>query len=53
MACVEQGRRPLTDGMRSLQSLRVIWKLYEAEAAGGLADLRGLAIPDLPALEGA
>jgi len=53
VACVEQGRRPLTDGIRSLQSLRVIWKLYEAEAAGTIADLRGLAIPDLPAMEGA
>lgn len=44
---VETGQRPLTDGVRSLQSLRVIWKLYAAEAAGCVADLRGLSIPDL------
>ena len=40
--CVETGRRPLTDGPRSLQSLRVIWRLYEAEREGIVADLRGL-----------
>jgi len=45
---VESGQRPLTDGIRSLQSLRVIWKLYEAEEEGVVADLRGLGIPDLP-----
>ncbi|MBV7332144.1 Gfo/Idh/MocA family oxidoreductase [Chloroflexi bacterium TSY] len=42
--CLESGRRPLTDGVRSLQSLRVIWKLYEAEKRGVMADLRGLGI---------
>jgi predicted dehydrogenase len=36
--------RPLTDGPSSLQSLRVIWKLYEAEERGVLADLRGLGL---------
>lgn len=40
--CVESGQRPLTDGPRSLQSLRVIWRLYEAERQGVVADLRGL-----------
>ena len=45
--CVERGERPLTDGRRSLQSLRVIWKLYEAEEQGIVADLRGLGIGDL------
>jgi predicted dehydrogenase len=40
--CLERGQRPLTDGRRSLQSLRVIWKLYEAEEQGVVADLRGL-----------
>ena len=40
--CVETGARPLTDGPRSLQSLRVIWRLYEAERKGIVADLRGL-----------
>ena len=46
--CVETGARPLTDGPRSLQSLRVIWRLYEAEEQGVVADLRGLGIGDLP-----
>jgi predicted dehydrogenase len=42
--CLETGRRPLTDGVRSLQSLRVIWKLYAAEQQGVVADLRGLGL---------
>ena len=42
--CIERGDRPLTDGPRSLQSLRVIWKLYEAEQRGVVADLRGLSL---------
>ena len=33
--CLEHGRH-------SLQSLRVIWKLYEAEAQGVVADLRSI-----------
>ncbi len=40
--CLELGQRPLTDGVRSLQSLRVIWKLYEAEQQEIVANLRGL-----------
>jgi len=44
--CVERGERPLTDGRRSLQSLRVIWRLTEAERAGRFADLRGLGLSD-------
>ena len=40
--CVESGKRPLTSAADSLHSLRVIWKLYEAEEAGRVADLRGL-----------
>ena len=42
--CIETGRKPLTDGRSALQSLRVIWKLYEAEEAGAIADLRGLGL---------
>ena len=42
--CVERNERPLTDGPRSLQSLRVIWRLYEAEEHGVVADLRGLGL---------
>ena len=42
--CIDTGARPLTDGRRSLQSLRVIWRLYEAEQKGTVADLRGLGL---------
>jgi predicted dehydrogenase len=42
--CIETGRIPETDGLSSLQSLRVIWRLYEAEDAGRVADLRGLGL---------
>lgn len=42
--CIETGRRPLTDGPGSLQGLRVIWRLYEAEQQGVVADLRGLGL---------
>ena len=40
--CVESGRIPLTNARDSLQGLRVIWKLYEAEERHTTADLRGL-----------
>jgi predicted dehydrogenase len=40
--CITEGKRPLTDGPTSLQGLRVIWRLYEAEQNGTIADLRGL-----------
>ena len=43
--CIERGQMPLTDGEASLQSLRVIWKLYEAEERDVVADLRGLGLP--------
>ncbi|MGD7707682.1 Gfo/Idh/MocA family protein [Microlunatus sp. Y2014] len=43
--CIATGERPLTDGARSLQSLRIIWRLYEAERSGlGYADLVGLGL---------
>ena len=28
--CINSGKKPLTDGISSLQGLRVIWRLYEA-----------------------
>ena len=43
--CIDRRQTPLTDGTASLQSLRVIWKLYEAEQRGVVADLRGLGLP--------
>jgi predicted dehydrogenase len=42
--CITTGRRPLTDGPGSLQGLRVIWRLYEAEQKGKMADLTGLGL---------
>lgn len=42
--CVLNDKKPLTDGRSALQSLRVIWKLYNAEENGTLADLRGLGL---------
>ncbi|WP_158289481.1 Gfo/Idh/MocA family protein [Paenibacillus flagellatus] len=44
--CIRTGKRPVTDGASSLQGLRVIWRLYEAERSGTIADLRGLAIEE-------
>ena len=41
---IATGKKPLTDGPGSLQGLRVIWRLYEAEEEGSLADLRGLGL---------
>ena len=42
--CIETGQEPLTNGPDSLQGLRVIWRLYEAEAEGRMADLTGLGL---------
>ena len=44
--CIRTGARPLTDGVRSLQSLRVIWRLHEAEERGVVAYLRGLGLDE-------
>lgn len=40
--CIDAGRQPRTDARTALQTLRVIWKLYDAEDRGVVADLRGL-----------
>ena len=40
--CVLTGAKPLTDGESALRSLRVIWKLYDAEKFGIVADLRDI-----------
>lgn len=42
--CIENGASPLTDGPGSLQGLRVIWRLEEAEKQGNFADLTGLGL---------
>ena len=46
--CIETGRLPRTNGPDSLQGLRLIWRLYEAEQRGSFADLSGLGLDDLP-----
>lgn len=45
--CILTGQKPVTDGLSSLQGLRVIWKLYEAEQNNTVADLRGLGFDSL------
>ncbi len=42
LTCIREGRTPETDLRSGLQSLRVIWRLYEAERRGQVADLSGL-----------
>ena len=44
--CLDSGARPRTDGPGSLQGLRVIWRLYEAERRGVIADLTGLGLDE-------
>ena len=44
--CVETGATPFTNGPESLQGLRVIWRLYEAEDKDVIADLRGLGLDE-------
>ena len=45
--CIETGQQPLTDGPGSLQGLRVIWQLYQAEEQRREADLRGLGLDEV------
>ena len=40
--CVLNGKKPMTSGRTALESLRVIWKLYDAEKANVVADLRDI-----------
>jgi len=40
--CVLNNKKPMTSGRTALESLRVIWKLYDAEKAGLVADLRDI-----------
>lgn len=44
--CVRNGKEPMTSGKKALQSLRVIWKIYDAEKHNVVADLRGLGLED-------
>ena len=42
--CIESGAEPLTNARDSLEGLRAIWRMYEAEKNGVVADLRGVAV---------
>jgi len=44
--CVATGATPRTSARDSLQSLRVIWRMYDAERELRVADLRGLGLID-------
>ena len=46
LICVTEHKKPLTDGKSAIQSLRVIWRLYEAEKNNEIADLRGLGLDE-------
>ncbi|HDS74841.1 MAG TPA: hypothetical protein ENN56_04790 [Firmicutes bacterium] len=40
--CIDTGTQPITNGRDSLTGLRVIWRLYDGEKRGVMADLRGV-----------
>ena len=42
--CAITGAKPLTDGYSALQGLRAIWRMYESEKAGVVADLSDLSL---------
>ena len=45
--CVLEDKTPLTNGRNAMQSLRVIWALYNAEENSKIADLRGMGLKGL------
>lgn len=42
--CIEQRKPSISPARDALESLRVIWRLYEAEQRGVVADLRGISL---------
>lgn len=46
LECIRDKKKPLTDGPGSIQGLRVIWRMYEAEDQDKVADLRGLGLDE-------
>lgn len=44
--CVLEGKEPQTNAYSTLQGLRVIWKMYDAEKNNTVADLRGLGLDE-------
>ena len=47
--CIQTGQQPFTSPEESVQGLKVIWKMYEAEEQGTLADLRGCGLDQFQA----
>jgi hypothetical protein len=47
--CIEQDLTPRTDPIISIEGLRVIWKLYEAEEKNTIANLKGEGLGSLEA----
>ncbi len=45
--CIHNDKVPFTNGRAALQSLRCIWKMYDAEKNGTIADLRGLGLDQI------
>ncbi len=45
--CIRTGKKPLTDPVSSLEGLRVIWALYDAEEKGIVAPLNGMGLGTL------
>ena len=45
--CIHKKCEPITGGRAALQSLRIIWRMYEAERNGTTADLRGLGLENI------
>jgi len=44
--CILTGKKPNTDGRNALKSLQVIWKMYDAEKFGVIADLRDIKVTE-------
>ncbi len=42
--CIVNGTKPLTDGYSAMQSLQVIWKMYDAEKNNQIADLSDIKV---------
>ena len=44
--CILTGKQPDTHGRNALKSLQVIWKMYDAEKFGVIADLRDIKVTE-------
>lgn len=46
LVCIATGKEPVANPRTAMQSLRVIWRLYDAECRHAVADLRGLGLDE-------